>query len=237
MPFREITKQDEYARLKLANELFVCAINGKTITNAKLQVALTLEQYQKYVESLTTVVENSEIMYGDGMPAELRDYNIKLRKADFVNGQYERMSGQVSVGKANYKYGVVAKKLDKAESLYEDALLRLEEIYSCATHNQRFDLDKWMDREIDFDKGHDSKLGVDNIGIPRVKGSKSLYAEDSGLPKLSSRLKKKEMQLHALLTSAFEITYEYVKPVDNELSKEDVNKLSLMLQKLRVWRK
>jgi len=237
LPFREITQQDEYARLKIANELFLCAISGKTISNAKLKSALTPLQYQNYLNSLHVVVENSEILYGDGMPDELRDYNIKLRKADFVNGQYERMSGQVSIGKAHYKHGIVAKKLDKAESLYEDALLRLDEIYSVASPEQKFELDKWMDREIDFDKGHDSKLSIDNIGIPRVKGSKSMYAEDSGLPKLSSRLKKREMQLKALLVCAFELTYEYVQPEEKKFSPQEMSKLSSMLDKLRNWRK
>jgi hypothetical protein len=65
-----------------------------------------------------------------------------------------------------------------------------------------------MDREIDLDEGANTKLSIDCVGIPRVRGSKSKNALDSGLPKLSKRLKRKECQLQALRSAACAIAFE-----------------------------
>jgi hypothetical protein len=65
-----------------------------------------------------------------------------------------------------------------------------------------------MDRDVDFDKGFERTVGIDADTIPRVRGSKSHRALDSGLPKLSQRLKRKECQLVALREAAWDIAFE-----------------------------
>jgi hypothetical protein len=193
----------------LINELFNSAINNKTILLSKLKRALTQQQYENYIESLTKVVEMSEVKYGNGMPDVLHSYIAYVKDADFQFNKYESMSGKQSVGRAIYKSGVVGRTEQKAEMLYEKALERLSEIYSMASEGEKFELNSWFDREITIERGADMTHTIDCVGVPRVKGSKSINALDTGLPKLSSRLKKRECQLHALVEAAFHITYEY----------------------------
>ena len=147
-------------------------------------------------------------MYGRGMPDELRDYNRKLKAADFQQAKYEKMAGLASTGRAKYKHGTVTKAMNKAESLYEDALERLGEIWGVATPAELYELQNWMDRDIDFDAGHNRTIGICVDSIPRVRGSKSHRALDSGLPKLSKRLKRQECQMLALREAAWAIAFE-----------------------------
>ena len=91
--------------------------------------------------------------------------------------------------------------------MYEDALERLGEIWSCASHAEKYELQNWLDREYDWDKGVNSTLTIDCGGVPRVRGSRSVNALDSGLPKLSKRLKRKECQLQALRSAACAIAF------------------------------
>jgi len=205
---RTIDDAKQVLLLVKLNALLEQLVKDKTATTAQIKSALTLEQYSDYVYKLTTEQHPSEIKYGNGMPDELRGYNRKLKAADFQQGKYEKMSGLASIGRAKYKSGTVGKALDKAESLYEDALERLEEIWGTATPAELYELQNWMDRDIDFDAGNARTIGICVDSIPRVRGSKSTRALDSGLPKLSQRLKRKECQLVALREAAWDIAFE-----------------------------
>jgi hypothetical protein len=237
LPFRLITDLDECKRLKLINDLFNSAINNKTIPISKFKRALTQQQYESYIESLTKVVEMSEIQYGNGMPGVLHSYIAYVKDADFQFNKYESMSGKRGAGRAVYKSGVVKKTEDKAEKLYELALERLTEIYSSASEAEKFELNSWFDREITIERGTDMTHSIDCVGVPRVKGSKSINGLDTGLPKLSSRLKKRECQLHTLLEAAFHITYDY-KYVEEvvELTEEQKLQLNKRLNFLKSMR-
>ena len=76
-----------------------------------------------------------------------------------------------------------------------------------------------MDREIDFDAGVERTIGIGPVLIPRVRGSRSSNALDSGLPKLSKRLKRKECQLLALRDAAWKLAF---KPEDQAAVSADV---------------
>ena len=97
-------------------------------------------------------------MYGDGMPDELRGYNMMLHAADFQNNKFEKMSVLKSTGRKNYSAQSVTAASNKAESLYEDALERLGEIWSSATPAELYELQTWMDRDIDIDRGFESTI-------------------------------------------------------------------------------
>jgi hypothetical protein len=167
------------------------------------------------------------------MPDELSGYNRKLKAADFQQAKYEKMSGLASTGRANYKHGTVSRALDKAESLYESALERLEEIWGTATPAELYELQNWMDRDIDFDAGNDRTIGICVDSIPRVRGSKSPRALDSGLPKLSKRLKRKECQLVALRQAAWDLAFESEQ--DDDVQNQELSPLlkSLLAKRLR----
>ena len=173
-----------------------------------------------------------EIMYGDGMPSELRDYNTYVRRADFQNNKFEKMHGEKTFRKKNYTSASITAASNKAESLYEDALERLGEIWSSATPAELYELQNWMDREIDFDNGFGMSMSIDCIGMPRVRGSRSSHAMDSGLPKLSKRIKRRECQLIAIRAAACAIAFEPEAEEDGAMSAEDADKLRVRLKNL-----
>jgi hypothetical protein len=143
------------------------------------------------------------------------------------------MAGMARIGRAKYKQGTVSRALDKAESLYETALERLKEIWDTASPADLYELQNWMDRDIDFDAGNDRTIGISVDSIPRVRGSKSTRALDSGLPKLSQRLKRQECQLEALREAACNIAFERVQE-DNAQNEEDRAALKQRIANMRA---
>jgi hypothetical protein len=225
--FREIHDTHELNKLSKLNDMLEKILRNKNVSNKQMKSALTADEYVNYIASLDLVSHSVEIMYGDGMPSELSDYNTYVRRADFQNNKFEKMHGEKTFRKKNYSTASITAASNKAESLYEDALERLGEIWSVASHAERFDLQNWLDREIDLEEGANSKLSIDCGGIPRVRGSKSKHALDSGLPKLSKRLKRKECQLQTLRFAASEIAFEA-----EVVEKEHIN-TSVLRDKLR----
>jgi hypothetical protein len=206
--FRDIHEATELTKLSKLNDMLEKMLRNKNVSNKQMQSNLTAEEYANYITSLDLVSHSAENMYGDGMPSELRDYNTYVRRADFQNNKFEKMHGEKTYRKKNYSSASITAASNKAESLYENALERLGEIWGVASSAERFELQNWMDREIDLDGGANTKLSIDCVGIPRVRGSKSKNALDSGLPKLSKRLKRKECQLQALRSAACAIAFE-----------------------------
>ena len=205
--FRDIQDAQELLKLQRINQQLETLLANKNVSDKKLRATLTAEEYADYTYSYENASHPSEITYGDGMPSELHSYTAILRQADFHNNKYEKMHGQKSVGRKNFSSSSLTAVSNKAESLYEDALERLGEIWSSATPAEQYELQTWMDREVDFDKGFNSTLSIDCGGVPRVRGSRSVNALDSGLPKLSKRLKRKECQLQVLRSVACAIAF------------------------------
>ena len=206
--FREIHDTLELNKLSKLNDMLEKMLRNKNVSDKQMQSTLTAEEYANYIASLDLVSHPAEIMYGDGMPSELSDYNTYVRRADFQNNKFEKMHGEKTFRKKNYTSASITAASNKAESLYESALERLGEIWGVASHAEQYELQNWMDREIDLEEGANSKLSIDCDGIPRVRGSKSKKALDSGLPKLSKRLKRKECQLQSLRSAACAIAFE-----------------------------
>ena len=230
--FRAITDADELHTLHLLNVHMKSIVSNKNVSDRHLQSALTAQQYAEYVTSLATEAHPAEIMYGDGMPDELRGYNMMLHAADFQNNKFEKMSALKSTGRKNFSAQSVTAASNKAESLYEDALERLGEIWSSATPAELYELQTWMDRDIDIDRGFESTISIDCDGMPRVRGSRSAHAMDSGLPKLSKRIKRRECQLIAIRAAACAIAFEPEAEEDGAMSAEDADKLRERLKNL-----
>lgn len=206
--FRDIHQATELTKLSKLNDMLEKMLRNKNVTNTQLRSTLSEQEYADYVTSLELMSQPSEIMYGDGMPSELRDYISYVRRADFQSNKYENMHELKRYGKAKYSSQTVTNASNKAEGLYESALERLGEIWGIASPAEKYEIQNWMDREIDLDEGAKTMLSTDCIGIPRVRGSKSKNALDSGLPKLSKRIKRKECQLQALRNAACAIAFE-----------------------------
>ena len=222
-PFADITNDDDAQRLTFINEQLTKLVANKPVSDKLMRRALTVEQMQSFLDSVDTPVHASEINYGDGMPEELHEYNIMLRNADFQYNKFESMSTQKARG-GKFKLGVVTAEYNKSESLYEQALERLHEIWDLATPSHRYRLQCWFDREIDFDKGHDTKISIDCDSCARVRGSRSKKAQDSGLPKLSKRLKRKECQLIALRDAVISIVFVAEVEQEEEFASVDAIK-------------
>jgi hypothetical protein len=230
LPLRTINDAVEVQRLSRLNTLLERMVVGSSISTEELKTVLTLQQYADYLDSITNPKQIEEVLYGSGIPEELRSYNRKLQAADFQNAKYEKMASIRERGLANYRAGVVRKAQEKAEHLYERALERLEEIWGVASTGEKQTLQSWMDREIDFDAGPERKIGIDTVSVPRVRGSKSRAAQASGLPKLSQKLKRRECQLSAVLSAATAIVFEPEK--ESVFSEEQIMQLKQRMERI-----
>lgn len=210
---------EQVARLHKINELLRRFVNGHSVTDKQLKSVLDAEQYSEYTYALTTQKHLSEIDYGDGEPSALRAYKAWVKQGDFEYNKYERMSSRRSSGRAKYKSQTIDRVYNKSDGFYERALECLEETWGVASGYEQHQLQKWMDREIDFDAGFERTIGIGPVLIPRVRGSRSGNALDSGLPKLSKRLKRKECQLLALRDAAWKLAF---KPEDQAAVSADV---------------
>jgi len=231
LPLRTINDAVEVRRLSRLNTLLERMVAGSSISTAELKTVLTLQQYADYLDNITNPKQIEEVLYGSGIPEELRSYNRKLQAADFQNAKYEKMASIRARGLANYRTGVVRKAQEKAEHLYERALERLEEIWGVASTGEKQTLQSWMDREVDFDAGPERKIGIDTVSVPRVRGSKSRAAQASGLPKLSQKLKRRECQLSAVLSAATAIVFEPEK--ESVFSEEQIMQLKQRMERIR----
>lgn len=231
--FNATLNSEQLARLNTINDLLRRLVRGKGASDKQLKQVLTAEQYSDYINALTSQQHSSEIEYGDGMPDVLRSYQSLLKQADFQYNKFERMSSLRSNGQVRYKTATIEREYNKSDGFYERALERLQEIWDTASPYEQHQIQSWMDREIDFDAGHDRKIGIGPVLIPRVRGSKSINALDSGLPKLSKRLKRKECQLLALRDAAWKLAFKIDKETLTELTAEQQQILRERSEKLK----
>jgi hypothetical protein len=207
-PLRSALTAEQHQRLDKINVLFDAALSGKRITVQRLRRVLDANRLAEYDKMLEQPVSTLEIIYSNGEPEELRRYKQLVREADFAYWQFDAMSSKRVGSYGKHKSETISRAQNKAYSLYE----RLQELYECAERGdygagKRADFDAWFDREIDG-FGVDCNIGAGPVLIPRVRGSKSHNAQDSGLPKLSKRLKQQWAALNVLLVVATDIAFE-----------------------------
>lgn len=207
LPFvAQLTKPQAKA-LRRINTCLQRVLDGSRVSSTQLRTALDPEQYTQYLESIDTITQDVEIAYGDGKPQQLISYSKLVRKGDFAYGKSERMSGLARHGIKRYKRSSIERAKNQATRCYERAIERLEELITGADVSERHQLESWLDRPVAFDRGVGHEPSPDVVEIPRVRGSKSPNALDSGLPKLSKSLKRLECQLVALAEAARELVY------------------------------
>ena len=228
---------DDAQTLKLhkINEMMNDILNGMSVRTTRLRSILSESEYSSYEMMLEEIRHSEEILY-EQMPEQLKTYNKKLNKADLMNGRYEKMAG-TNAGTSNTR----TKVSQQAQTLYEEALEYLEELYGCVERgdygaDMRARLDAWIDRDVDFDKGYDRTVGIDVVAIPRVRGSKSHFAQSSGKPKLSKRLKREESVLMMLLVVACDIAYVLPQTEPKtEITQQQKDTLRNKMNKLREF--
>lgn len=238
---REPLTTQETQRLQAVNRAVLCALSGKTVTLKQLRCALAPLQLTQFEQSLTDTHDPSEYHYGSGMPHELRRYNKLLNKADFAWSRFEALPTAPRHGSRRTS-GAAARIESSAVSLYEDALQYLIDVFSSAKHDSRdptkfTELTMWMDRPVDYDAGTSRQIDTDPHAIPRVRGSKSGYADDSGLPKLSKRIKRQYCALLSLLVAGCELAFVLPEQQDNPMTQQaqqqQRDKLRMLLRKIK----
>ena len=207
LQLRETITANELKKLQRIAAALGDLLRGCTVRPAVMQRLLDAEQHVDYLYALEAPVHSSEITHGDGEPTELREYKRRVAAADFEFAKAEKWADRPKTARSKYNPDTVKRAYNRAEHLYEVALEYLKEIWGVASPHERDELQKWMDRDIDFDAGYDSKLSIECDTIPRVRGSRSAHALDSGLPKLNRRVKQQECQLTALRSAAWEIAF------------------------------
>ena len=229
--FSAITDNTQVKTLAKINALITLLLSGSRVSTAKFKSVLTKDQFATYTSNLEQMHHQVEILYGNGMPPELKSYNILLRTADMLFNKYEAMDGQHTYGGKKFKHGAIKKMIGLSEDYYDRALENLEETFGAATIEERETLKAWMDREVVF--GLNGNVGPDCDAVPRVRGSKSTYAEDEGLPKLSKLMKREEFMLKALRDAACNIAFIPLQSTSTELSAADTATLREKLNKLK----
>ena len=224
---------EQVQRLQKINELMRRFVNGLSVSDKQLKTVLDAEQHSEYSNAVKSQQHLSEITYGDGEPSALRKYKAWVKQGDFEYNKYQSMSSSRSSGRAKYKSQTIDRMYNKSDSFYEHALECLEELWGTGPGYEQHQLQKWMDRDIDFDAGMERTIGIGPALIPRVRGSKSMNALDSGLPKLSKRLKRKECQLLALRDAAWKLAFVPVDEKINALTQEQEKQLRERIEKMR----
>lgn len=197
----------QVATLQKLSDYLRSMLHAGAVSDSKLKIVLSAQQYSDYTHALTSEQHPSEIDYSEAMPSELKRYKEIVAKADFQYNKFARMSSQRSAG-AGFTSTSIDRAYNTSDGSYERAIEHLESIWSAASAYEQRQLQLWIDRDIDFDAGYKRTIGIGPVLIPRVRGSKSHHALDSGLPKLSKRLKRKECQLIALRDASMMLAFK-----------------------------
>jgi hypothetical protein len=236
----ELTEQ-QVLQLQAVNSAVRTALQHKSVTLPQLRRALTRQQLQDFAASLVDVHETSEVMYGGGMPEQLRDYNAALRAADFAWSRFEALP-TTPRHHARRAKNASANMEDRAISLYEVAIERLADAFTSAQRGDYgagmySELQTWMDRAVEFDSKMPNAVDTNPYAMPRVRGSKSRYAQDTGLPKLSKRIKREYCALTALLVAGCDLAFVLPEQQEHALTQQEQQqqreKLRSLLRKFK----
>lgn len=240
-PLRSELTAQQVQQLQAINSAVRTALQHKSITLSQLRRALTPQQLQEFAASLADVHEPSEIMYGGGMPEPLRDYNKALKAADFAWSRFEALPTTPRHNTRSAKKAGVNME-DRAISLYEHAIECLADIFTSAQRGDYgagmyADLQAWMDRAVEFDALNASVVDTNPYAMPRVRGSRSRYAQDSGLPKLSKRIKREYCALISLLVAGCELAFvlpvQQAQAMTQQEQQQQRDKLRMLLRKIK----
>lgn len=231
----ELTAQ-QVQQLQAINTAMRTALQHKSVTISQLRRALTQQQLEDFAASLVDVHETSEIMYGGGVPEQLRVYNAALKAADFAWSRFEALPTTPRHHARRVK-NASANMEDRAISLYEVAIERLADVFTSAQRGDYgvgmySELQTWMDRAVEFDSKMPNAVDTHPYAMPRVRGSKSRYAQDTGLPKLSTRIKREYCALTALLVAGCELAFVLPEQQENALTQQEQQQQREKLQSL-----
>ena len=167
-PRRELT-DEEAKRLAKLEAIADKLKRGENVQNRQLQTWLSEDEYEQIAAEWDTQKHFREEL--KDKPTELKRYEDKLKEAIMMRNRSDAYHRKVKKS--------AAYKLDsKCESLCEDALEILQEIFAADAS-----LQIWFDRHLDF--GHGSLIDASLGNLPRLVTSRSIekLSDDSRIVK------------------------------------------------------
>jgi len=186
--------------------------DGKNVSIRDLRNTLGEQAVAEY-ESEWQLEQDTRLNVKD-KPQKIKDYEALLKRADFSENKADGIKVSKRDKKDIYNRNSQSRLRSKAESLYEDALIKAEEIVT-ANPSHRI----WFDRELDFTPNGD--LHTSSCKVPRIITSRSPNKLNSVKALTKQDVKKDLLQRY--------LDSSNVK----ELSISDTNKLKDMLKKLK----
>lgn len=223
--------QTEVAQLKRLHRALTYVVKQRAVPVATLRAALSDEQYAEYIESLNWDMSHAESEHGTGnVPLFLADYADQIRKGD----RYTRIANMFKHTKKRDAKGQTA--FGRYEALafgeYEEAIFDLVNVLETDPERTPYvdhalinQIIPWLDREVGTTTGNEPDIS--NVGVPRLRGSKSKYALISAQPVVGERLYKHWRQREAVAKAALPLLY-------NKLEIDDVTEEQRVLLKRRL---
>lgn len=159
-------------------------------------------------------LEQDTRLKAEDKPQEIKEYEALLKRADFTEHRADGIKVSKRDKKDIYNRNSQSRLRSKAESLYEDTIIRAEEI---VTANPHYAI--WFDRQLDFTPNGD--LHTSSAKVPRVVTSRSPNKLNSATTRTKQDIKKDILQRY--------LDGSNVK----ELSDADADKLKVLLKKIR----
>lgn len=239
-PFRELLEA-EYAQLRLIKAALVSVIAQRAVPKRKMLAALGKEMFLEYVQSYDMDISHVENDWTttESMPSILCDYMQYVKDGD----KYTRLANLFQRStKRDAKGNTAFQRMEtKAESYYEDAVMLLTNaIDTNPLRNPIPDVQlsneilRWLDRDVSCELGFEPDACI--TSVPRIRGSKSKFAQISAVPTVGQRLRQYWRQREALVQVALGLLYNAEQITDandfglqysGELLKERMSKLKL----------
>jgi hypothetical protein len=183
-------------QLKRLKELFVRLKSGEDITRRDLKNALTDEQWEEFEYNNQNI--NVEEPDSSNRPNELRTYLDLLKKADFYYNRAESTS-KTERSRIDHLGRSGRKRLfDKADTYYERAIERLNEIFESCDGQTINEVLSHLDRP--WQLGDSPNLGPNHM--PRVRNSRSRFSDaQSGLTKFDLKRKYKRDAIESAIAA------------------------------------
>jgi hypothetical protein len=199
---------DAYAVRRLAQCVRVLTkiTRGHLASHKQMQRGLTEEEYEQYRASFNSTVTHYEDEWLNGRPQALDEYTKIIKSGDLYNAMAERLSAAKKKKYDTNGQSASLRMRRKAEAAYERALEYLRSLTDGA--HDAAEIERWLDRNVSWVAGEEPS--VDAEGVPRVRGSKSKYAQDADRPQWSARDGRLWRQREALTSAVLPLVYEKV---------------------------
>lgn len=213
-------------RLQRITAALKTVVDQRSVPDAKMNSALTAEQYTEYLSSFDWDISHVEHDHHGEMPWQLVNYMDKVREGD----RYTRISNMFKRSKKRDAQGRTAfgRYESKAFGCYEEAVMDLcNYVDTDQKRNPNADSQiageilRWLDRDVNPEPGYAPDISAS--GVPRVRGTKSKYTLIDEDPVVGARLRKHWRQREALSKAALELLY--AEPEEDVMTDEQRQKM------------